>query len=160
MAKGYTEKADALFLEGYNCAQSVFCAYTDLTGMDMDAAARLSSSFGGGLGRLREVCGAVSGAAMVLGVLEGYDDPKDPEAKKAHYELIREFAARFTEKEETIICRELLAKAENGAAKVEIGGMPQERTKEFYDTRPCPRLVHGAAAILDEMLAELGHLPS
>ena len=157
MEKGHTEAVDALFREGYNCAQAVFCAFTDVTGMDRDAAARLSSSFGGGFGRLREVCGAVSGAAMVLGALEGYDDPKDPEAKMAHYERIREFAARFREKEETIICRELLAKAECAAA-AEIGGRPQERDAKFYDTRPCPRLVHNAVQILDEMLAERAHL--
>ena len=84
--------ARKLFLEGYNCAQSVFCAFCDMTGLDRETAARLASSFGGGMGRLRETCGTVSAAAMVLGMVMGYSDPKDIEAKKAHYRLVREFA--------------------------------------------------------------------
>ncbi len=142
-------EARRLFLEGYNCAQAVFCAFRDLTGMELDAAARLSSSFGGGMGRLREVCGAVSGALLALGMLRGYDDPKNPEAKKAHYALVQEFARRFKEKNDTIICRELL---EN--VPVTPGGTPEERTPEFYARRPCLRLVCDAADILDEMLLE------
>ena len=74
----HAEEAKRLFLEGYNCAQAVFCAFCDLTGVDVDAAARMASSFGGGMGRLREVCGAVSGALLALGMLRGYDDPHDP----------------------------------------------------------------------------------
>ena len=89
----HTEEARRLFLAGYNCAQAVFCAFCDETGLDIDTAARLSSSFGGGMGRLREVCGAVSAASMVLGLAKGYDRPGDPELKKRHYELVREFAA-------------------------------------------------------------------
>ena len=145
----HAKEAERLFLEGYNCAQAVFCAFCDLTGMDIDAAARLSSSFGGGMGRLREVCGTVSGALLALGVLRGYDDPKNPEAKKAHYALVQEYARRFREKNETIVCRELLKNV-----PVTPGGIPEERTPEFYARRPCLRLVCDAAAILDEMLAE------
>ncbi|MBR0218249.1 MAG: C_GCAxxG_C_C family protein [Clostridia bacterium] len=145
----HAKEAERLFLEGYNCAQAVFCAFRDVTGMELDAAARLSSSFGGGMGRLREVCGAVSGALLVLGMLRGYDDPKDPDQKKAHYALVQEFARRFQEKNGTIICRELL---EN--VPVTPGGVPEERTPDFYARRPCPRLVDDAAAILDEILAE------
>ena len=145
----HAEEAKRLFLEGYNCAQAVFCAFCDLTGMDIDAAARLSSSFGGGMGRLREVCGTVSGALLALGILRGYDDPKDPEQKKAHYALVQEYARRFREKNETIVCRELLK-----GIPVTPGGTPEERTSEFYARRPCLRLVGEAAQILDEMLAE------
>ena len=87
------EKAEKLFKEGYNCAQSVLCAFEDVTGFERETAAKLASSFGGGLGRMREVCGAVSGAAMVLGLAKGYSDPEDFDAKKAHYALIQEFAA-------------------------------------------------------------------
>ena len=94
----HAEEAKRLFLEGYNCAQAVFCAFCDLTGLDVDAAARMASSFGGGMGRLREVCGAVSGALLALGMLRGYDDPHDPGAKAAHYRRVQEFARRFREK--------------------------------------------------------------
>ena len=145
----HAEEAKRLFLQGYNCAQAVFCAFCDETGLDIDAAAKLSSSFGGGMGRLREVCGTVSGALMALGALRGYADPKDPEAKKAHYRLVQEYARRFREKNETIVCRELLKNV-----PVTPGGTPEERTPEFYARRPCLRLAGEAAAILDEMLAE------
>ncbi len=145
----HAAEAKRLFLEGYNCAQAVFCAFRDLTGMELDAAARLSSSFGGGMGRLREVCGTVSGALLALGMLRGYDDPKAPEQKEAHYALVQEYARRFREKNETIICRKLLKNV-----PVTPGGTPEERTPEFYARRPCLRLVCDAAAILDEMLAE------
>ena len=145
----HASEARRLFLSGYNCAQAVFCAFCDLTGMDIDAAARLSSSFGGGMGRLREVCGTVSGALLALGILRGYDDPRDPEQKKAHYALVQEYARRFREKNETIVCRELLK-----GIPVTPGGVPEERTPEFYARRPCLRLAGEAAAILDELLAE------
>lgn len=147
----HAERAKALFYEGYNCAQAVFCAFTDVTGLDMETSARLASSFGGGLGRLRETCGTVSAAAMVLGIARGYADPKDPEAKKAHYALVREFARRFREAEGAIICRELLALAHVDAA---AGGSPEARTPEYYQKRPCPMLAWRAARILDEMLVE------
>ena len=145
----HAEDARRLFMEGYNCAQAVFCAFCDLTGMELDTAARLSSSFGGGMGRLREVCGTVSGALLALGILRGYGDPADPNAKAAHYALVQEYARRFREKNGTIICRELLRDV-----PVTPGGVPEPRTPEFYARRPCLRLAGEAAAILDEMLAE------
>ena len=91
------ELAEQYFLEGYNCSQAVLLAFSDRTGLDKETAARLASSFGGGLARMREVCGAVSGAAMVLGLVRGYADPKDAEAKKAHYHLVQRFAELFRE---------------------------------------------------------------
>ena len=145
----HAEQAGKLFLEGYNCAQAVVCAFSDVTGLDEKSAARLSSSFGGGMGRLREVCGTVSGARLVLGILYGYDDPKDYEAKKAHYQLVQEFARRFREINGTIICRELLKNV-----KVTPGGQPEERTPEYYKRRPCLRHVMEAASIVDEMCRE------
>ena len=145
----HAKEAERLFLAGYNCAQAVFCAFCDETGLDRDAAARLASSFGGGMGRLREVCGTVSGALLALGAIRGYDDPKDPEAKKAHYRLVQEYARRFREKNGSIVCRELLKNV-----AVTPGETPEERTPEFYARRPCLRLAGEAAAILDEMLAE------
>ena len=138
-----------LFLQGYNCSQAVFCAFCDVTGLDMDAAACMASSFGGGLGRLREVCGTVSGAALVLGIAKGYADPKDFAAKKAHYALIQEYARRFREANGSIVCRELLEGVE-----VAPGGTPEARTEAYYKKRPCPNLAYCAAEILDELLEE------
>lgn len=143
------ERARALFLEGYNCAQAVACAFCDATGLSMEEAARLASSFGGGLGRLREVCGTVSGAALVLGIVRGYSDPKDFDAKKRHYALVQEFARRFRERNGSIVCRELLSGL--GAT---TGGEPERRTAAYYTKRPCPALAASAAAILTEMLKE------
>ena len=143
----HAEKAEALFCEGYNCAQAVLLAFGDITKIKEKTAAMLSSSFGGGLGRMREVCGAVSGASMVLGVLRGYDDPKDSEAKKTHYHLIQEFARRFKEENGSIICRELLS-----GVKTVGGNDPEARSESYYKKRPCPKLVFQAAKIVDEML--------
>ena len=139
----HAEKARALFLEGYNCAQAVMCAFDDLTGLD------LACSFGGGMGRMREVCGTVSGALLVLGQLCGYSDPKDPQAKIDHYHLVQEFARRFKEINGTIICRELLS-----GVKTKPGNEPEARTPEYYASRPCLRHVGEAAAIVDELLRE------
>lgn len=144
----HAESAKALFCQGYNCAQSVFCAFADVTGLDLETSARLASSFGGGLGRLREVCGTVSAAAMVLGMAKGYSDPSDREAKKAHYALVRDFAARFRAEEGSIICRELLTRANVDPS----GTDPEARTEEYYKKRPCPMLAWQAARILDDML--------
>lgn len=138
------------FLSGYGCAQAVLLAFRDLTGMDETACARLGSSFGGGMGRMREVCGTVSGALMVLGLLRGYDKPLDKAAKDAHYERVREFARRFKEKSGgSIVCRELLS----GVPHTD-GGAPEARTDEYYKKRPCPELCALSAAILAQMLAE------
>ena len=145
----HAEEAKRLFLEGYNCAQAVFCAFRGQTGLGLEAAARLASSFGGGIGRLREVCGAVSGALLALGMLQGYDDPQDAAAKAAHYQRVQELARRFREKNGTIVCRELLKDVPTTP-----GGIPEARTPEFYQRRPCLRLVGESAAILEEMLAE------
>lgn len=139
--------AEDLFRQGYNCAQSVLLAFSDITGLDDTSAAMLASSFGGGLSRMREVCGAVSGAAMVLGIVKGYSDPTDHQAKKAHYHLVQEFARRFKERNGSIVCRELLA-----GADASVGGDPAERTEAYYKKRPCPKLVRIAAEITDDLL--------
>ena len=145
----HAELAKQLFFKGYNCAQSVFCAYTDVTGYDIDTSARMASSFGAGLGRLRETCGVVSAAALVLGIVKGYDDPADYQAKKDHYALVREDADRFRAENASINCRELLTLA---GLNPESGGEPEQRSEEFYRKRPCPQLVYNAALILDEMI--------
>ena len=145
----HAELARQLFLQGYSCSQAVVCAFCDVTGLEMDASARMASSFGGGLARLREVCGTVSGAALVLGVVKGYSDPRDYAAKKAHYALVQAFAKRFREQNGSIICRDLLR-----GVDVTGGGVPEERTAEYYQKRPCPELAYRCAKLLEEMLAE------
>ena len=146
------EKAKELFFQGYNCAQSVLCAFEDVTGLDRETSAKLASSFGGGMGRLREVCGTMSGALMVLGLVLGYDDPRNPQAKRAHYHLVQEFARRFRERNGSILCRDLLRGVETVP-----GNDPEERTAEYYRKRPCPELARMAAEIVDELLVEAGH---
>ena len=142
----HEELAAEYFQRGYNCSQAVLLAFSDLTGMDEKTAAALSSSFGGGMGRLREVCGAVSGAFMVAGILWGGYGPEDREAKAAHYSLIQSLAARFREENGSIICRELLGLP--GASEP----VPEARTADFYHHRPCGEYVRMAARIIDEEL--------
>lgn len=145
----------ANFKEGYNCAQAVILAFGDLTGLDPTTAARLVSSFGGGMGRMREVCGAVSGALAVLGLMAGYDSPTDNGGKSQHYARVREFAERFKVKSGggSIICRELLAVTK---ADPTPGGEPEARTESYYRKRPCGELCAIAAEIVEDMLREQG----
>lgn len=143
----HSDLAEKLFLEGYNCSQAVLAAFEDVTGISRREALRLSSSFGGGMGRLREVCGAVTGAFMVLGLLYGYEDPKDREAKTAHYARIQDFAGKFRELHGSIICRELLKKPDTSPE-------PTPRTEQFYHARPCIAMVRDAAALVDRYMAE------
>lgn len=149
--ENYADKAKRLFESGYNCAQAVFCAFSDVTGMDMETAAKVSSSFGGGLGRMREVCGSVSGGAMVLGMLYGGYAPGDLESKKAHYHIIQDFCGRFIAEHGSIICRELLE-----GKIVKPGNDPEARTPEYYQKRPCSELVWFSAKTVAEIIAEKG----
>ncbi len=143
------EKGMALFKEGYNCSQAVFLAFSDLYNMEEGVALKLSSSFGGGMGRLREVCGAVSGMFMVAGVLYGYEDPKDHSAKSEHYARIQNLAAMFTEINGSIVCRELLGLSEKKSEHV-----PEKRTEEYYKKRPCEQLVGIAAALMENYIEQ------
>lgn len=143
------EKARELFLEGYNCSQSVFVAFSSRFGIDESTAKKISAGLGGGLGRQREVCGAVSAASMVLGSIVAAQEGADQESKKKNYELVREFCRRFREKHPSIICREMLGSlAKNNTA------VPDERTAEYYRKRPCVRVVEDVAEILAQMLSE------
>lgn len=145
----YGKRAMELFLKGYNCSQSVFLAFNDLYNIDESTALKLSSSFGGGMGKLREVCGAVSGMFMVCGVLYGYDDPKDYEAKCKHYERIQYLAKEFEKENKSIICRELL-----GLSKEKDTKAPEKRTTEYYKKRPCKEITGMAAAIMENYIKE------
>ena len=136
------------FENGANCAQAVVLAYADDLKTDEKTACRLASSFGGGIGRLREVCGAVSGMMMVYGLLRGYDDLNDPEAKKQHYANVQALAARFREENGSIICRELLSLKQNENSDP----TPTPRTSSAFHARPCFGFVQSAARILDEAL--------
>lgn len=149
--KDYGALARDNFVRGYNCAQAVACAFAQEMKMEEADVARMASSFGGGMGKLREVCGAVSGALFVLGTLRGYANPDATDEKTAHYARVQEFACRFRAEHETIICRELL---KNLALKKENTPEAEARTEEYYRVRPCARFVETAARICAEMLAE------
>ena len=141
-------KAAELFLSGSNCAQAVAVAFCDVTGLTPEFSAKMASSFGGGMGRLREVCGAVSGMLMVAGLLYGYEDPgEDDVNKKAHYQLVQELAGKFREQAGSIVCREILKNPPSDPN-------PTPRTEEFYKKRPCARMVILAAEILDDYIAQ------
>lgn len=137
-------RAMALFKEGYNCSQAVVLAFEDLYDVDARTILRLSSSFGGGMGRLREVCGSVSGMFLVAGLLYGYDSPVDVDGKTRHYERIQQLAHEFQALNGSIVCRELL-----GLGKKEEGFVPEKRTEEYYKKRPCMQLIGMSAAILE-----------
>lgn len=141
------DRAKELFEQGYNCAQSTLGAFSDVLGLDFDMAMKLSSSFGGGMGKLREVCGAVSAMFMVAGVLKGYSSAETGEVKAEHYKLIQDLAQKFREQNCSIICRELL-----GLQEKETTHIPSERTEKYYKTRPCSMLVYSAAKIIEDTL--------
>ncbi len=138
-----SEKAVKYFKQGYNCAQAVFLTYAPEYGIDEELALKLSSSFGGGMGRLREVCGAVSSMFAIAGLKHGYSTIND-EIKKEHYVLIQKMAEEFKSKHNTIICRELL-NLEDGSSNP----TPEKRTKSYYENRPCENFIMTACEIID-----------
>ena len=144
--KDYAAYAAELFESGYNCAQAVTVAFCDVTGLEPNAAAAMASSFGGGMGRMREVCGAVSGMLLVAGILFGYNSPGNDEAKADHYRLVQEMAERFRQEAGSIICREILKNPPSDPS-------PTPRSAEFYQMRPCTRMVYLAAEILSSYLS-------
>lgn len=144
-------RAAELFLSGAVCAQAVFCAFCDLHGLDFETASRLTSSMGGGVGRLREVCGAFSGAAMAAGLLYGFSVPPEQGEKSEHYKRVQYLAARFSERWGSIVCRDILA-AKIGEKNVSTDHVPEERTQAYYAGRPCLESVRLAARILDEYI--------
>lgn len=148
------QRAMGLFLEGYNCTQSVVLAFADLIGMDERTLLRMSSSFGGGMGRLREVCGAVSGMFLVAGFLYGYDTPgaAGQQAKAEHYARIQELAAEYRAVNGSIVCRELLGLRTTGADNP----TPELRTAEYYKKRPCGQVIGLAATIMEKYVEEHG----
>lgn len=143
------ERAVTLFKNGYNCSQSVVVAYADYFGLDEKTATRVTASFGGGMGRLREVCGAVSGSFMLAGMKYASTDPTDKEAKTKNYTVVQELAEKFRQHNGSIICRELL-----GLTQKKDNPVPSDRTPEYYKRRPCAEYVAIAARVIGEKLNE------
>lgn len=140
--------AENLFLQGYNCSQAVFAAFSEETELDQKTALKLASSFGAGMGRLREVCGAVSAMFMIAGLKYGYSEPLD-DVKAEHYRLVQELAYKFKEQNGSIVCRELL-----GLDEPEGSPAPERRTENYYKNRPCLELVKRAAEMMEQFLKE------
>ena len=138
-------KAAELFLSGYNCAQAVAVAFTNVTGLTEAQAAKMASAFGGGMGRMREVCGAVSGMLMVLSYLFGYDNPGDDISKKRLYGEVQELAGAFRAENGSSVCREILKNPPSDPN-------PTPRTAEFYAKRPCAKMVMTAGRLMDRFL--------
>lgn len=153
----YGQKAKELFLEGYNCAQAVVLAFGDVIqkngNIDTKTLLKMASPFGGGMGRLREVCGSISGIFMVLGILEGYHAPEDRQGKIDLYRDVQQLAGEFQRKNGSILCRELLG-LEPGKSQP----VPEERTRAYYESRPCPEKIADAAEILENFLRSRGML--
>lgn len=141
-------RAKKYFQEGYNCAQSVALAYADITNLDEQMVATITASFGGGMGRLREVCGTVSGMAFLAGFISPCPTADNAEAKRANYALVQEFAEAFRKQNGAIVCRTLL-----GLDRPKDEPTPSPRTTEYYKKRPCADLVYDAALIIGEYLA-------
>ena len=158
------EKAKRLFKEGgYNCCQAVVLAYNDLLGLDDETAAAISSGFGGGMGRMREVCGSVSGMVFLSGLISPADNPSDKGARTANYALVQEVAGEFKAINGSIICRELLglsACTQTQSDSTDIHSIPEspvpsDRTPEYYKKRPCEELVGISARIIGEKIKNI-----
>lgn len=145
------ELAKKLFTEGYACSQAIVLAFSDVVNVNEETLKKISLPFGGGLGRLRLTCGAVSGIAMVIGLVFSNDDLKDN--KLNVYEITREVVGMFEKRNGSIICKDLL---ENKGLQAEVAGTPEKRTNEYYKKRPCKELVYDAADILENYLIEKG----
>lgn len=146
MSKGDIAKQN--FMNGYNCSQAVLLAFCEDFGLEKETALKISEPFGGGMGRMREVCGTVTGMFMVLGLAMGNSDAKDGSTKKNVYKSVQELAEKFKEDNGSIICRELLGLQKANKESY----VPSERTNEYYKKRPCPELCKYAADILEEYL--------
>ncbi len=143
------DKAVELFMQGYNCSQAVTAAFADLYGLDTEMALRVSAGFGGGVGRLRMMCGAVSGMVLLAGLAEGQTEGDDRKGKTECYKSVRSLLDRFKAENSSVICAELLALA---GAKTDGSHIPSERNAEYYKKRPCVAKVESAARIFAEFI--------
>lgn len=151
------ERAKALFKQGFNCSQSVFAACADFYGIEDEAfALRLSASFGGGIGRMRQTCGAACGMFMLAGLEEGSATPGDAEGKKANYTLVQALAEKFKQENGSLICAELLSGVRSQEQGTRTNNFtdpaPAPRTEEYYKKRPCVEMVASAVRIFLEDL--------
>ena len=145
------QRAVELFMQGYGCSQSVVCAFADLYGLDEEMALRVSAAFGGGVGRLRMMCGACSALVILAGLEKGQTRGEDREGKMACYQLTRELLDAFKQRNGSIVCSELL---QMGGVKAETHtAHPDERNAEYYRIRPCARKVESAARVFAEYMA-------
>ena len=142
--------AIALFEESFNCAQAVAAAFCDEAGVSKETMVKMASGFGGGFGRLREVCGGVSGLVLVANMIFGYESPTDNEAKMDWYKDIQSIVLEFKHRNGSYVCHELLNLPENA----EKSPVPEQRTAEYYKKRPCKEIVGEAADILEKFIAE------
>lgn len=142
------KRAIELFKSGYNCSQSVVAAFADMYGFTEEQALRMSASFGGGIGRMRETCGAACGIFMLAGLEKGAIDGADKEGKAANYALVQELAAEFKKRNGSLNCGELLGLRK----KASISSVPEERTEQYYAKRPCAKMIEEAARIWVEYL--------
>lgn len=145
-------RAVGYFKSGYNCAQAVVMAYDDIMDLSVEALAKIAAPFGGGMGRMREVCGTVSGMTFIAGAILPAINPQNLEERKANYALVQHFAQCFRQENGDIVCRRLLG-LEPMAERSETP-MPSQRTEEYYRKRPCAEYVASAARIVAEYLAE------
>ena len=152
------EKAKRLFKDGgYNCCQAVVLAYNDIFGIDDETAAAMSSGFGGGMGRMREVCGSVSGMVMLAGLIRPATDPTVKDWRTANYALVQEMAGEFKGINGSIVCKELLGLVPMGSNEQapKESPEPSDRTPEYYKKRPCEELVGISARIVGEKILQL-----
>lgn len=136
------------FMSGYNCSQSVVAAFADMYGFTQEQALRMSASFGGGIGRMRETCGAACGMFLLAGLETGATEATDRQGKAANYAVVQELAAEFKRRNGSLICRELLGLKKS----VAVSSQPEERNSQYYAKRPCARMVEEAAKIWVEYL--------
>lgn len=142
----HSEKAREIFNKGYNCSQAVVAAFSDITGLDFETSLKVSSSFGAGMGKMRSVCGAVTGMYIVAGLLWSTTQ-SDAASKEKHYTLIQQITQRFKDMHDTVVCAELLKNL-----KTDTTPKPAERTQEYYKVRPCLKFVEDACDILDSII--------
>ena len=144
----HSDRAAELFKQGFNCSQAVFAAFCDEFDMDEETALKVSAGLGGGVGRLREVCGTVTGASMVAGMLYGATDGNDHEKKALTYQKVQQIVDEFKKLNPSIVCRELLGLSPTASTP----STPEHRTDEFYKKRPCAQLVEDSAKAVDKIL--------
>ena len=147
------EKAVALFKEGYNCSQSVVAAFADMYGFTQEQALKMGASFGGGIGRMRQTCGAACGLFLVAGLETGCTEGHNPQGKEANYKVVQELAEEFRKRNGSLICAELLGLAKNAPTPT----TPDARNGEYYKKRPCSEYVGCAARIVGEYLNQISN---